>query len=204
MLARRLALIALLAQLLPSPALAQTEPTVLGVRIGAGGRYDNVRECIASSAGTKGGPAGEVALFLELGLRKGVALILNLPVMRPILFGAAFKMLQFEPDVTLAFRLRAGERTDLVVGPMLGLSLHYGPDYTSESSDPGRGPSFFALGPMIGGYLGLDFKRESRFNVQLGLRPYVTPLVAISDPASHKGVVVGGMLELQLRFARPR
>ncbi len=57
---------------------------------------------------------------------------------------------------------------------------------------------------MIAGYVGLDFKRESRFNLQLGLRPYVTPLFAVSDPASHKGVVVGGMLELQLRFARAR
>jgi len=197
----------LLTLLTPAASHAQDASpttTVFGIRISAGGRYDNVRKCIATSAGTKGGPAAEISLFAELGLRENLALTFNLPVMRPILFAAAFKILQFEPDVTLSFRVRAGDRTDFIVGPSLGLSLHYGPDYTSESSDPGRGPSFFALGPTIGAYLGLDFKRESSFNFQLGLRPYVMPLFAVSDPASHKGVVVGGMLEGQFRFARKR
>jgi hypothetical protein len=190
----------------PPVAEAQTETrgTVLGIRISGGGRYDNVRKCIASSAGTKGGPAADVYLFAELELRPNLSLAFGLPVMRPILFAAAFEMLQLEPDVTLSFRLRAGEKTDFIVGPSLGISLHYGPDYTSESSGVGRGPSFFALGPSLGAYLGLDFKRQSRFNFQLGLRPYVTPLFAVSDPASHRGVVVGAMLEGQLRFARRR
>ena len=112
-------------------------------------------------------------------------------------------MLQLEPDVTLSFRRAASESIDIVFGPSLGLSLHYGPDYQSESSGPGRTPSFFALGPIFGAYLGLDFKRPQRnVNYQLGVRPYVTPLFAVSDPASHRGVVVGGMLEAQLRFTR--
>jgi hypothetical protein len=177
---------------------------VFGIRISAGGRYDNVRKCVASPTGTKGGPAADVSFFTEVGLRPNLSLTFNLPVFRPVLFALAFKMLQFEPDVMLTFRRRATDGTDVIFGPTLGLSLHYGPDYTSESSGPGRGPSFFALGPMLGGYLALDFKRQSSFNFQLGIHPYVTPLFAVNDPASHRGVVVGGMLEGQLRFAKGR
>jgi hypothetical protein len=63
-------------------------------------------------------------------------------------------------------------KVDLVAGPTLGVSLHYGPDYESASSGDKRGPSFFAIGPTIGGYLGLDFKRpEKTFNFELGLTP---------------------------------
>jgi hypothetical protein len=62
---------------------------------------------------------------------------------------------------------------------------------------------FFALGPMVGFYVGLDFRRpRGSYDFQLGARPYVTPLFAVSDPASHRGVVVGGMLEAQFRFWR--
>ena len=116
---------------------------------------------MASSAGTRGGPAADL-LFLELPLRPKLALAINLPVFRPVLFAAAFKMLQFEPDVTLAFRRELSASLDLVFGPSLGLSLHYGPDYRSEGSGAGRTPSFFALGPIFAGYLGLDFKRPAR------------------------------------------
>jgi hypothetical protein len=65
---------------------------------------------------------------------------------------------------------------------MLGVSLHYGPDYKSEASGVGRMPSFFAMGPIIGGYAGLNFKRsngdQSRF--QLGFSPYIIPLFGIN------------------------
>ncbi len=179
------------------------EPVVLGGRLSAGGRFDNVRKCVASPTGTRGGPAADISLLIELPLGPRLALGLNIPVFRPLLFGLAFEMLQLEPDVTLLFRRPASARVDWVFGPSLGLSLHYGPDYLSESSGPGRTASFFALGPMFGAYLGLDFRRPQRaLNFQLGIRPYVTPLFAVSDPASHRGVVVGGLLEAQLRFAR--
>jgi hypothetical protein len=184
-------------------AYADNPRQVFGARLSAGGRFDNVRKCVASPTGTRGGPAADISAFLELPLRPQLALLINLPVFRPVLFGIAFKMLQFEPDVTLVFRRGISDRLDLVFGPSLGISLHYGPDYLSESSGPGRTPSFFALGPMFGGYLGLDFKRPGRdLNWQLGVRPYVTPIFGVDDPASHRGVVVGGMLEVQLRFAR--
>jgi len=182
------------------PAAAQTElpaPVVLGVRITLGGRYDNVRRCVVTPKGTPGGPAADVQFFAEVPLSADLRLTFNLPVMRPILFAAAFQVLQFEPDVTLTWRRRASDSIDWIVGPSLGVSLHYGPDYLSDLS----GPKFFALGPTVGAYVGLDFKRSGTFNFQLGLHPYVTPLFGVSDPAGHKGVVVGAMLEGPFRFA---
>lgn len=186
--------------LLALPAAAQAElpaPVVLGVRVTLGGRYDNVRRCVATPVGTPGGPAADVQLFAELPLAADLRLTINLPVARPILFAAAFQVLQFEPDVTLTWRRRASDSTDWIVGPSLGLSLHYGPDYHSELT----GPKFFALGPTVGAYVGLDFKRSGTFNFQLGLHPYVTPLFGVADPAGHRGVVVGAMLEGPFRFA---
>ncbi len=194
----------ILQSFLAAPASAQTSlpgpGVVLGVRITLGGRYDNVRRCVATPRGTPGGPAGDIQFFVEVPLKSDLALTINLPVMRPILFATAFKVLQFEPDVSLTWRRPASEGVDWIVGPSLGLSLHYGPDYTSELS----GPKFFAMGPTFGGYFGLDFKRPGTFNFQLGLHPYVTPLFGIADPAGHQGVVVGAMLEGPFRFTLPR
>lgn len=197
---RRAALAVALQSLLSLPAAAQAslQPNVvLGVRVTLGGRYDNVRRCVATPKGTPGGPAADVQFFAEFALGPDVSLTVNLPVMRPILFAAAFQVLQFEPDVTLAWRRRASDSIDWIVGPSLGVSLHYGPDYTSELT----GPKFFAMGPTFGAYLGLDFKRPGTFNFQLGLHPYVIPLFGVSDPAGHRGVVVGAMLEGPFRFA---
>ena len=187
------------------PAAAQSpgpgDPPVLGIRISAGGRYDDVRMCVASPPGTKGGPAVDVSFYLEAGLSDGLSLTVDIPVLRPILFWAAFDMLQFEPEAALLFRGTTGGRTDWVAGPSLGMIFHYGPDYASDSSGAGRGPSFFAMGPKIGGYFGLDFKRPGeRFNVQLGLSPYVSPLWGIGDPEDHRGVVAGATLDGVFRF----
>ena len=192
--------------LLEGAASAQSGPPalVLGIRITAGGRFDNVRRCVASPVGTKGGPAADIQLFAEFGLGPDMSLTVNLPVMRPILFAAAFKILQLEPDVALTWRRRASDTVDWIVGPSLGVSIHYGPDYASEISGPAKGAWFFAIGPTFGAYVGLDFKRDSAFNFQMGLHPYITPLFGVSDPASHKGVVIGGMLEGQFRFAQKR
>jgi hypothetical protein len=198
----------LMTLILPFAARAESGPeqsTMFGLRLSAGGRFDNVRKCVASSPGTKGGPAADVSAIAEVGLTDTLSLVFNLPVMRPILFATAFKMLQFEPDVTLILRRERTGTTDLVFGPSLGLSLHYGPDYTSENSGSGRKPSFFALGPMIGLYIGLDFRRpQGAYDLQLGVRPYVTPLFAVDDPENHRGVVAGGMLEGQIRFGQRR
>ena len=177
---------------------------VIGPKIRMGGRFDNIRMCVATPSGTKGGPAADVSLSTEIALNKTISLDIDLPVFRPLMFGLAFDMLQFEPSVTLKFRRMGNGSADLVGGPTLGISLHYGPDYRSESSGDGRTASFFAMGPMLGGYVGVDFKRPSRkFNLQLGVTPYVEPLFGVNDSRNHRGVVVGGLLDLQLRFGKP-
>jgi len=177
---------------------------VIGPKLRAGGRFDNVRMCVASPAGSQGGPAADISLSSEIGLTEKVSLDIDLPIFRPLLFGAAFQMLQFEPSVTLKFRKIRTGRIDVVGGPTLGISLHYGPDYNSESSGSGRTDSFFAMGPILGGYVGLDFKKPGeKYNFQLGLTPYVEPLFGINDPKNHRGVVAGGLLDFQFRFGKP-
>ena len=175
-------------------------PTV-GVKVRAGGRYDDVRMCVASPAGTPGGPAADIAFYSELPIGENRSFTIDLPVMRPVLFGAAFQMLQFEPEVGILLRHVATGSVDFLMGPTLGLSLHYGPDYHSGTSDEERGPDFFALGPRLGTTLAFDFKRPGRaFNFALGAHPYLTLLTAIDDPERHRGVVVGGTLDGLFRF----
>ena len=90
---------------------------------------------------------------------------------------------------------------DFVGGPTLGISLHYGPDYASEVRGDNVGDSFFAMGPFVGGYVGVDFKRPSKtFNFELGLTPYVIPLFGVGDSEDHQGVVVGGLLDGLFKF----
>jgi len=180
----------------------ESRAVILGVALRAGGRFDNVRMCVASPAGSKGGPAADVSVFADVAVSDTASLRVNIPLMRPILFATAFTMLQLEPEIGLIFRRRSQGRVDLVGGPTLGLSFHYGPDYLSERSKESRSPSFFAMGPQVGGYVGLDFKRPGEaFNFQLGLSPYVAPLFGVDDPGEHRGVVVGGLLDGWFRFS---
>ncbi|MBN2340837.1 MAG: hypothetical protein JXX29_12645 [Deltaproteobacteria bacterium] len=175
---------------------------ILGFKVSAGGRYDDVRMCVATPAGTKGGPALDISFFTEIGLKEDVSLLVNIPVMRPLLFAGAFKMLQFEPEVSLLFRHVNDGKVDVVAGPTLGMVFHYGPDYESDRTGDARGPSFFAMGPKIGAYVGLDFKKPNdKFNFGLGLSPYAAPLFGINDENDHRGVVVGGSLDGLFRFS---
>jgi hypothetical protein len=184
----------------PDP-LDESGRVVLGIKISAGGRYDQVRKCAATGAGVKGGPAADVSFFAELGVAERTSVTIDVPVLRPVLFAAAFGMLQFEPEVTLSTRAVRGDDVALILGTGLGLTLHYGPDYTSELFGEGRKPSFFALGPRASLYLGLDLPKPGElFNFQLGLRPYVTALFGVDDPEERRGAVIGGQLEGQLRF----
>ncbi len=187
------------------PAEAQTVDSsntfIIGVKIRAGGRFDNVRACAASPPGAKGGVAADISWFTELGVADNMVVHIDIPVFRPIMFAAAFKMLQFEPSVTLKFRSVSNGKVDFVGGPTLGISLHYGPDYKSAVKGDKVGKSFFAMGPIVGGYVGMDFKRPGEtFNFELGLTPYVIPLFGISDPEHHRGVVVGGLLDNSFKF----
>jgi hypothetical protein len=187
---------------LPAEAQSHEPRSVFGFRARFGGRYDDVRMCVATDAGVKGGPAGDMAVFVEVPLERNVSLDLDLPVFRPVFFGASFDMLQFEPSASLRYRKVTSGKVDPIGGPTLGMTLHYGPDYESTNRSPGRGPSFFALGPTLGGYGGLDFKRPDKTsNVQLGLTAYVTPLFSVDDPADHRGIVIGGSLDASFRFA---
>jgi hypothetical protein len=176
--------------------------TRIGLKIRIGGRFDNVRMCVASPAGAKGGIAADISAFAEFPVRNNEALLhVDLPLMRPILFAFAFRMLQFEPTVTLKFSDRSNKKVGWVGGPALGVSLHYGPDYHSEASGSGRTESFFALGPIFGGYAGLDFRRpDQRFNFQFGLSPYITPLYSFGDTQHRRGVVIGGLVDGAFRF----
>lgn len=173
-----------------------------GLKIRIGGRFDNMRMCVASPAGAKGGIAADISAFAEFPVGNNDALLhVDLPLMRPILFAFAFRMLQFEPTVTLKFSGRQNDKIMWVVGPTLGASLHYGPDYHSEASGSGRTESFFALGPIFGGYAGLDFWRpDQRFNFQFGLSPFITPLYSIGNTQNRHGVVIGGLVDGTFRL----
>jgi hypothetical protein len=57
--------------------------------------------CVATTAGTKIGPAMDVSFVTEWVLRDNLVLSLSVPVLRPILFATKFEMLQSESDLTL-------------------------------------------------------------------------------------------------------
>jgi len=177
------------------------DDALFGFKVRMGGRYDNVRKCVASKTGTKGGIAADVSAFVELPAGDNAAFHLDLPLMRPILFALAFKMLQFEPTIALKLSDGTDGAIGWVAGPALGVSLHFGPDFNSEASGPGRTESFFAMGPIIGVYGGLDFRRpKEKLNFQLGLSPYITPLFGINDSRNHRGIVVGGLVDGTFNF----
>ena len=103
--------------------------------------------------------------------------------------------------VTLNFRHRTGTSTDVIYGPSLGLTLHYGPSFESGRSGDERGPSFFALGPKVGFYVGADFVRPGEtFNFQLGIHPYISPIFPVGEAPVGNGVIVGGTLDGLFRF----
>ncbi len=169
-----------------------------GVKAQAGGRYDDVRMCVATPAGVKGGTTLEISIYLAVPLAGGKTLSFILPVMRPLLFGAAFGMMQFEPDVVLTLRWETGWDFDLIYGPLLGLSLHYGPDYTAGPDDGDEIPAFFAWGPRLGAYVAVDLSKLSGLDLQIGLAPTVSPLFSAGDPDNHNGWVAGVVLDAQL------
>jgi hypothetical protein len=160
-----------------------------GILFMTGGRYDNLRMCAASPAGVKGGPIADIMLITKHKLNENHSLTFNLPFMRPILFGLAFKMLQFEPELTLECNKLINEKIDFVSGPGIGISFHYGPDYKSNLSDPSE--SFFAIGPFISWQTGIAFKKESGVKSIAGFKAFYVPL---SAEDRSLGTVLGGAL----------
>ena len=166
-----------------------------GILFMAGARYDNVRMCVASDAGVKGGPIADIMFITRYSLSQNHAISFNLPVMRPILFALSFKMLQFEPEFTFEFKKKVKENLAVVTGPGLGVSLHYGPGYESDLDN--RGESFFAIGPFISWKLGLSFERPGKMRHIAGLRIFYIPLFAENRA---DGTVLGGAIEYSLFF----
>lgn len=175
-------------------ATASSLPAMkLGLRFSFGGRYDNVRMCVATPAGTPGGPAADAALLFLFRSPSWGSLEFVLPVFRPLFFLTRFDMLQTEPEVTWIPRPDA--KWSLGIG--LGITLHYGPDYKSDNSS-NRGPDFFALGPKFSfllqwNHAGIFTGRRN----SLGLRPYVTPLFSRDY---RTGIVLGANLEYSLQL----
>lgn len=178
---------------------AQNDSLNWGIKFRMGGRYDNLRMCVASPAGAKGGMAADISLFKEITLKNNTVLHFDLPVMRPILFASAFKMLQFEPTLSLKFKKDINKNIKLLLGPTLGFSLHYGPDYKEEETLTDGANSFFAMGPILGGYFGIINQTKSP-RLEYGISPFITPLFSISDSQNRNGIIIGGLFDIALKF----
>jgi hypothetical protein len=166
-----------------------------GFGIMFGGRYDDLRMCVASPAGVKGGMIADITFNTRIRLSDACDMTVKLPVMRPLLFAFAFQMLQFEPEVTFDFKFAPAEAVTFSGGFGIGLSLHYGPDYTSDMEH--RGEDFFAMGPYVSGYFALQFPGIAAQDTKVGLRAFYVPLFSASHPV---GTVLGGALEAQMYF----
>lgn len=170
-----------------------------GVTLMLGGRYDDIRMCVATPDGVKGGPIADIMLSTRYHLDDENAVGLLLPVFRPILFGAAFKMLQFEPQLFYERRVEVSGTTELAIQPSLGVSFHYGPDYETEKSTPfEERDNFFAAGPLVSTLIGLQFGNEKELTRMVGVRPFYVPLFAADRKT---GTVLGAVLEGHFDFA---
>ena len=169
-----------------------------GFKLMMGGRYDDMRMCVASPAGTKGGPVGDIKMFKKFRMSYDWSMTIGIPIFRPILFGAGFKMLQYESDVAMEYKVKVSPKVDFVTGPGIGLSYHYGPDYDSERSGDNRTDSFFALGPMVTYYTAFDFKWPKSYATRVGFQLFHVSLFRVDE--FQYGKVFGGALELGMYF----
>ena len=58
--------------------------TKFGVKVRIGGRYDNLRMCVASAPGAKGGTAADISFFMEFTNKNNKALHIDIPIFRHI------------------------------------------------------------------------------------------------------------------------
>lgn len=175
----------------------ETKKTTFGAKVMLGGRYDDVRMCVASAAGVKGGMIADIMFLTRIEKKSNMAFVLEIPVMRPILFAAAFNMLQFEPQLTVELSKPLNNDKNLILGPGIGVSLHYGPDYMSDMDN--RGESFFAVGPMVSVLFGLNYNNPEKNRKVIGIRPFYIPLFS-TDSSHASGNVLGGVLEAHFYF----
>ncbi len=191
---------AILLLIIISAVFSPAEETVsFGISAAFGGRYDPVRMCAGSPAGVPGGPAGEFFAFIfeyRFGEKFGIGLYL--PIARPILFAAAFQMLQFLPEISFTYHLPLPNtnRIELVGILGTGVSLHYGPDYRSDLEN--RGENFFASGPRVSLLIGPAFMVGKRGMIIVGIKPYFEYLKAVDG--GTEGPVIGGEADVQFRI----
>lgn len=159
-----------------------------------GGRYDNVRMCAGSPAGIKGGPIGDIMFSMKYNINEKNKMVINIPVMRPILFAAAHEMLQFEPEAIYEMHKVIDNKKDFIHGPGVGISANYGPDYKSSTENPTE--SFFAVGPIVNYQVGLVFKAKKDHTI--ALKSFYTPL--FSFDGHDNGHVVGGVIQYSVHF----
>lgn len=179
----------------PLLTLTAEEKVTFGLHLLGGGRYDNVRMCVGSDPGIKGGPIMEAYFDIRIATTEKGTLVVNIPVFRPLLFGIAFHMLQFEPQITYEYLISTkSEKTDIMIGGGLGAVFHYGPDYTSNPEAPGE--SFFAAGPLISATAGIAIKSKSGIWTP-AIKAFYSPLFS---PDYETGHVFGGGLELYYNF----
>lgn len=162
-----------------------------GMQVMAGARYDDLRMCVASPAGTKGGPMADIAFMFTRETEK-MTWGAKIPVFRPLLFAAAFEMVQFEPE--FFYRKQFGTDERWVFMPGVGVSFHYGPDYESDKDNTGE--SFFAAGPILSATM-LYLIKPGEHEHGLGLRPFVTQFWGEDD---RTGTAAGISLEYLVRF----
>lgn len=198
---KKLLLLALTALLAFPGAFAQEDAGAdeknisFGILVMGGARYDNVRMCAGSPAGVKGGPIGDIMFTMKYRFSDKYAAVLNIPVMRPILFAASHDMLQFEPEAVFEMHRSLNGKRDFIHGPGLGLSANYGPDYNSGTENPTE--SFYAFGPIVNYQVGLAFNGKSQQHV-IALKSFYTPL--FSSDGHDNGHVVGGTLQYSIYF----
>ena len=161
-----------------------------GMLVMVGGRYDDMRMCVATPAGVKGGPIADVMFRVCYNFSERFGAGIEVPVMRPLLFGVAFKMLQFEPQVVFEYAV-PGDKGTYIAAPAIGASFHYGPDYMSDKKD--RDSSFFAIGPIVGIRGGIKFKDQSdKFTNEFAVRPF---FISLFSKEHGRGTVIGGAAE---------
>lgn len=168
-----------------------------GVKLMFGGRYDNVRMCVASDAGVPGGIIADVMILFKYRIQDNLHLTFELPVMRPILFATAFKMLQLEPQFTLEYSKELNNGDFIVAGLGVGTSFHYGPDYLSDREN--KNHSFFAVGPVFSTLLGYKFLNKNDTPRIIGIRPFYIPLFS-NEPGYESGTVLGGVADFGYYF----
>ncbi len=183
---------------LPFILLANEQPVEIGAKVMFGGRYDDVRMCVASDASVKGGIIADIMFLTRFPLSETKKISLEIPLMRPIIFATAFEMLQFEPQVTLELKKELKSSNAVIAGPGLGMSFHYGPDYKSDK-DLNRGEPFWAIGPMISATIGIANFNDSGNEKRIGIRAFYIPLFETSGE-KRKGNVLGAVVEAHFSF----